>query len=226
VLEDQVRGTGKTVRIKLDPGMSPLDNARRFFKKAQKGSRGLAMVEGREKEIRERIETLKSAERSLPALTTAEEARAAFQNLFKAKKVEKAPPPPKEKKVPTPNVARERLSKDWELVCGASATANEYVTFQLAQAEDLWFHVRDFPGSHVILRRLRREASPAEEWIHRAASEAASRSKAPPGSKVTVSYTEKKYVKRIPGMGAGTVSYSKERSIIVETTWGGMKSSY
>jgi predicted ribosome quality control (RQC) complex YloA/Tae2 family protein len=60
----------------------------------------------------------------------------------------------KAEKVPTPNIIREKIGKEFELCVGTSAAANDYVTFQLAQPEDLWFHVRDLPGSHVLLRRL------------------------------------------------------------------------
>ncbi|HEY5037641.1 MAG TPA: NFACT family protein, partial [bacterium] len=158
-LEDVVRGHPSPVLVPLDPGITPLHNAQRFFKKAQKGSRGLVLVEKREKEIHDRLEQLKAAQRSLPALQSPEEIKKAFLNLF-PKKPEKAPLPKKKKdeKVPTPNIIRIKLSKQFELCAGASAAANEYVTFQLAQPEDLWFHARDLPGAHVILRRLQRDS--------------------------------------------------------------------
>jgi hypothetical protein len=49
-----------------------------------------------------------------------------------------------------------------------------------------------------------------------AAREAAVRSKAPAGTKVTVSYTERKNVRKIPGMDAGTVRFVKESVWVVE----------
>lgn len=216
-LEDVVRGTPGMVTVPLDPEITPLQNAQRFFKKAQKGSRGLALVEKREKEIQGRLEQLKSAQRSLPALKSAEEIQKAFQDLFPKKKETPAKPAkPKEEKVPTPNIVRTKLGKEFELCAGTSAAANDYVTFQLAQPEDLWFHVRDLPGSHVILRRLQRNAIVSNEMILEAAKTAASRSKAKPGTKVTVSYTEKKNVKKIPGAPLGMVTMSKEKSLVVE----------
>jgi len=216
-LEDVVRGTKTTVAIPLDPESTPLQNAQRFFKKAQKGSRGLAQVEKREGEIKGRLEQLKAAQRSLPALQSPEEIRKAGQDLFpKARETSAKPAKAKVEKIPTPNILREKLSKQFEVCAGTSAAANEYVTFQLAQPEDLWFHVRDLPGSHVVLRRLQRDAPYTDEVVLHAARLAASHSKAKPGSKVTVSYTEKKYVKRIPGAPMGMVSMSKERSLLVE----------
>ncbi len=216
-LEDLVRGTKTIVPIPLDPEITPLKNAQRFFKKAQKGSRGLAQVEKREKEIKDRIENLKAAQRSLPALKDVLEIRNAHRALFPLKKEPQAKPKKSvEAKVPTPNILREQIGKEYEICAGASAAANEYVTFQLAQPDDLWFHVRDMPGAHVILRRLQRNAVASEELILKAAKMAASHSKASKGSKVTVIYTEKKNVKRIPGGPLGMVSLTKEKSLFIE----------
>jgi predicted ribosome quality control (RQC) complex YloA/Tae2 family protein len=216
-LQDVVRGSPGIVAVPLDPDLTALQNARRFFKKAQKGSRGLALVEKREREVQARVDELKSAQRSLPALKDASEIRKAFQALFSKKPAPaEKPPKPKEKKVPTPNIIRVKLDAAFELCAGTSAAANETVTFQLAQPDDLWFHVRDLPGSHVVLRRLRRGVPIPEEFVHRAALLAAAQSKARPGVKVAVSYTEKKYVRKIPGAPAGLVSMTKEKSLFIE----------
>ncbi len=216
-LEDVVRGTPSKLTIPLDPEATPLVNAQRFFKKARKGSRGLALVEKREKEIAERTSQLKAAQRSLPALQTVEEIQKARLDLFPVKKeIREKAVKVKEPKVPTPNIFREKINSQFELCAGTSAIANEYVTFQLAQPEDLWFHVRDLPGSHVVLRRLRRDAVVTDALILRAAQAAAIRSKAGEGAKVTVSYTEKKFVKKIPGAPLGMVSMTKERSILIQ----------
>jgi predicted ribosome quality control (RQC) complex YloA/Tae2 family protein len=151
-------------------------------------------------------------------LETPEEIQKAFLDLFPPRKAP-APKPRKEKeeKVATPNIVRLKLSKQFELCAGASAAANDYVTFQLAQPEDLWFHVRDLPGAHVVLRRLQREAKATEELVLAAAQWAADHSKAKPGEKVTVSYTEKKNVKKIPGAPAGMVTMTKEKSLTLKT---------
>jgi predicted ribosome quality control (RQC) complex YloA/Tae2 family protein len=217
ILEDLVRGGPQPVTIPLDPEASPLVNAQRYFKKAQKGTRGLSLVEAREREIQARLEQLKSAQRSLPALNGAPEMRKAFQELFPKKPAVAAKPrKPKEEKVPTPNILRTKLGRQFELCVGTSAAANEYVTFQLAQPEDLWFHARDLPGAHVVLRRLKREVPVPEDLLLAAAREAAAHSKAQPGSKVTVSYTEKKNVKKIPGAPMGMVTMTKEKSITIQ----------
>jgi predicted ribosome quality control (RQC) complex YloA/Tae2 family protein len=77
VLEDNVRGTDSVIRIPLDPSLSPLQNAQKFFRKSQKGTRGILMVEERERQVKKRIAELKAAERSLPALHSADEVKIA-----------------------------------------------------------------------------------------------------------------------------------------------------
>jgi predicted ribosome quality control (RQC) complex YloA/Tae2 family protein len=216
-LEDVVRGAPSKMMVPLDPEITPLQNAQRYFKKAQKGSRGLALVEKRERDVQERIHQLKSAQRSLPALQTDTEVKRARLDLFPVKKeIREKTTKTKEEKIPTPNIIRQKIGRQFEICAGTSATANEYVTFQLAQPEDLWFHVRDLPGSHVILRRLQRDAAYTDELILQAAALAATHSKAKPGAKVTISYTEKKYVKKIPGAPLGMVTMTKERSLLIE----------
>jgi predicted ribosome quality control (RQC) complex YloA/Tae2 family protein len=215
-LEDVIRGGPDAIVIPLDPSITPLQNAQRFFKKAQKGSRGLEMVDKREKEIQQRLEELKSAQRSLPSLETRDEVKKALQHLFPVKKEPVKPKKAKEEKVPTPNILRNKISKQFELCVGTSAAANEYVTFQLAQPEDLWFHVRDLPGAHVVLRRLQRDNVVTDDLIMLAAKEAALHSKAKAGTKVNVSYTFKKFVKKIPGAPMGMVSMTKEKSLLIE----------
>jgi predicted ribosome quality control (RQC) complex YloA/Tae2 family protein len=215
-LEDVVRGGPDPVIIPLDPSTTPLQNAQRFFKKAQKGSRGLALVDQREKEIKERLEQLKAAQRSLPALNAPEEIRKAKADLFPTKKAPPKAAKPKEEKVAPPHIIRQKVGKDFELCAGTSAAGNEYVTFQLAQPEDIWFHVRDMPGAHVVLRRLHRGAEVSPDLLLQAAQLAASRSKGKPGAKVTVSFTEKKNVRKIPGGPTGLVTMTKEKSLLVE----------
>jgi predicted ribosome quality control (RQC) complex YloA/Tae2 family protein len=220
-LEDVIRGGISRVTISLDPALPVLDNARRYFHKAQKGTRGLALIEKREREIEDRIHALQSARRSLPAISRLEEIQKAFAELFPGAETVRQKHPESAKrveKVPTPNIHREKIAPGVELCAGASASANEIVTFQMAQPDDLWFHARDYPGAHVVLRRLNRNGVFTDEIVMKAALYAASHCKAKKDAKVTVSYTERKYVRRIPGAPTGMVTMTRERSLVLNPT--------
>lgn len=217
-LPDTMEVPGRTVCIPLDPALTPLQNAQRYFHKAKKGQRGVALILERKKEMQERLEALHAALQSLPAVQHLRElerlaARFFTKEATTAGRKKPAAPSP----VPQPGVTRRKLGGEFELCAGSSACANEYVTFQLAGPEDLWFHVRDFPGAHVVLRRLRRGVPFPPQLIQEAAVEAARRSKAPPG-RVTVSYTERKHVRKIPGAPSGLVRFKGEQSTVVEKT--------
>lgn len=99
------------------------------------------------------------------------------------------------------------------VLVGRNAVGNDFITFTLAQREDIFFHVKDYPGSHVIL--LKGSGPVSDEDILFAAVKAAEYSKAGLG-KVEVMYTERKNVYRVKGMSQGEVLLRSYKTIVVE----------
>jgi predicted ribosome quality control (RQC) complex YloA/Tae2 family protein len=97
---------------------------------------------------------------------------------------------------------------------GRTPLENAELTFHVARPDDLWFHVQNQPGAHVILQRHDR-GSPPEEDLLTAASLAAQHSKAKNSPKVTVDYTLRKYVRKRPGAAPGLVFYTHPKSLLV-----------
>ncbi len=87
------------------------------------------------------------------------------------------------------------------------------MTFEAANADDLWLHARGVPGAHVILRT--NGASPPDEIVERAAQLAAGHSAAREANAVEVDFTRRRYVKKIPGGQPGLVRYANERTVRV-----------
>lgn len=98
---------------------------------------------------------------------------------------------------------------------GRTPIENAEVTFRIGRPDDLWFHVQNQPGAHVILQRHDR-AQPPHDDILAAASLAALHSKAKSSPKVTVDYTQRKYVRKRPGAAPGLVFYTHPKSVYVE----------
>ncbi|HLI96688.1 MAG TPA: NFACT RNA binding domain-containing protein [Candidatus Baltobacteraceae bacterium] len=98
---------------------------------------------------------------------------------------------------------------------GRTPLENAELTFHVARPGDLWFHVQNQPGAHVILQRHDREEPPDEDVLA-AASLAALHSKAKNSPKVTVDYTQRKYVRKRPGAAPGLVFYTHPKSVHVE----------
>jgi predicted ribosome quality control (RQC) complex YloA/Tae2 family protein len=97
---------------------------------------------------------------------------------------------------------------------GRTPLENAEVTFRLARPNDLWFHVQNQPGAHVVLQHDGK-AQPPEEDILTAAALAALHSKAKNSPKVTVDYTMRKHVRKRPAAAPGLVFYTNPKSVRV-----------
>ena len=106
------------------------------------------------------------------------------------------------------------LGHDARAFVGRSPTGNAELPFRVARPDDLWFHARNIPGAHVVLRLdAPREASEAE--LQAAAALAAFHSKARAADKVEVDYTRRKYVRKQAGGAPGLVWYTNARTVLV-----------
>lgn len=108
----------------------------------------------------------------------------------------------------------------YELPCGFEALAgktdadNDLLSLKVAKANDLWFHVRGQPGSHVVLRHPDGE-KPDNTLIKQTAAIAAWHSKARNAGTVPVCYTEAKHVGKPRGAKPGSVTIKREKIVKV-----------
>lgn len=101
-----------------------------------------------------------------------------------------------------------------EILIGLSSAQNDLVTMKLARPQDLWLHVKDMPGSHVILRAA--DGPLPERSIEQAAAYAAWYSRARGSTKAPVDFTERRHVRKPPGARPGMVIFDHQRTIMVE----------
>ena len=87
------------------------------------------------------------------------------------------------------------------------------MTFKLGRGKDLWFHAKNIPGSHVILKTTLPQ--PREEDILMAASLAAGYSKGKNSDRVAVDCAEKHLVKKPSGAKPGFVIYTGQKTLYV-----------
>jgi len=104
------------------------------------------------------------------------------------------------------------------VLVGRTARDNQRLTFKLAGPEDFWFHAAGRPGAHVIVRNEGRRERPAESVLAEAASLAAWFSDARGEGLVEVHWTRRKYVRRVRGAPAGTVSLKRHETLRVRAT--------
>ncbi len=124
------------------------------------------------------------------------------------------------RRAPAPPVRRKRAPLQVTLPLGSRAyigrtpLENADLTFRVARPDDLWLHVRNQPGAHVIVQRDDR-ATPAPEDVIAAAQLAAFHSKAKESAKVVVDYTLRKHVRKRPASAPGLVFYTHAQSVTV-----------
>lgn len=98
---------------------------------------------------------------------------------------------------------------------GKNNKQNDYIVSKLSRDEDLWFHVHNCAGSHVLLR-LEAGQEATDEVIFECAKLAKEYSSAKNSSKVGVIYTKRKFLKKPSGAKLGYVIYKNEKEIIVD----------
>jgi predicted ribosome quality control (RQC) complex YloA/Tae2 family protein len=99
----------------------------------------------------------------------------------------------------------------WEIVVGRNARQNEQVTFEVANAGDLWLHAREVPGAHVVVRSGGQPVD--EETLRLAAQLAAYYSKRRGDRAVPVAFTSRRFVTRVPGGRPGQVYVRNEETL-------------
>ncbi len=99
------------------------------------------------------------------------------------------------------------------ILVGRSRTENAHLTFRVARPDDLWFHVKQSPGSHVILSCGK--THPSLEDLLDAAELAVFYSQASHSSMVPVDYTRRKHVRKRPHSEPGQVLYREEKTLYI-----------
>ena len=106
-----------------------------------------------------------------------------------------------------------KTSGGYPLLVGRNNLQNDELTFRLAEKDDIWFHVKDIPGSHVIMVTDGEE--PSETDYTEAAALAAYYSKAT-GDLVAVDYSKVKNIKKPQGAKPGFVIYKTNYTAFVK----------
>ena len=177
---------GETKSIALNPLLTLTENMQAMFHQAHRAERGLAMLESR---LRLAAEThSQAAPRPKETPASANTKNIAARN---------APPP---------SLVQTLFSSDGlPLWRGKNAKGNTLIV-KLARPFDLWFHVEDGPGAHLLIRREHAEQTIPETTLREAAILAALKSWRKDDPKAPVMAALSKHVRPIKGAAAGTVS--------------------
>lgn len=199
------------IDIALDPKLEPKANAQKYYQKYQKAKNSIQVLNEQIELTRKEIDYFDSLVTSMSQASyyDALEIKEELENEGYLKKKSKR------------NTIRKKqiphflsfITKDGiEIDIGKNNLQNDYLTFKHAHRYDMWFHAKDMPGSHVIVKAQNLD----EYTIRLAAKIAAYYSKGRNSSSVPVNYTLVKTLKKPAGSKPGKVILDSYKTIYID----------
>ena len=195
--------TGETENIPLDVRLSPTANAQKYFKEYKKKQTAAKVLRQLIEESQAEVAYLETvlyevgqAEGEAALAEVREELRAGGY-LKRSRQ--------KEKKQKPADFIRYRSSDGFVILVGRNNMQNEKLTLKTARGRDVWFHVKNAPGSHVVVLCEGQEVPNRTKT--EAAILAAYHSSQNGGAKVPVDYTFVKHIRKTGGLRPGMVLY-------------------
>ncbi len=208
----------KQIKIPLDPDLSPIQNAKKYFDRYSKLKRTFEALSVYMEETKAALEHLNSVALSLEIATDENDLAQIKKELtdngyirFHAQNKGKNPGKAKIKSQPMHFVSPEGI----HFYVGKNNTQNDELTFGLAGNNDWWFHAKGCPGSHVIMQSGNGEIP--DKAFEYAGALAAHFSSAAKNGKVEVDYVKKKEIKKPANAKPGFVIYHTNYSLMATT---------
>ena len=199
----------RNVVVTLDPVLSPLENAQRYFEKYNKAKRALDDVPNLIRHAENDLQFLSQLETDLDLASNwpeIDEVQQALQakGYWRGKTTGRIAGGGK-------SAPLRVVSHDGFVIwVGRNSRQNELVTFGKGSPQDLWLHAHGVAGAHVIVKVDGRQIP--EAILDRAAALAAYYSAKRGEGSAIVDVTPRRYVRKIKGAAAGMVTYRNEET--------------
>ena len=203
--------------LQLDPTKTLNEHDQSFYKSYHKAKKGLVYLENMLADYREQRDYLDSLS-DYVAITSQDSLADLEKELvpFGYKKAKTKQPGKKTNQKPKIMKLEDEDATYW---IGKNNVQNAYLTHEFAQKDDMWFHVKEATGAHVIVRTHRL----TESVIRKAASLAAYFSKLKDSSSIPVDYTKVSMIKKIPKLSIYKVTYKNHHTIFIDLDLDAMK---
>ena len=201
----------KPLKIKLDPELSPSRNAQKYFTKYDKLKTSVDYVKEQLKLANNEINYLANIESQIDLASPADiqEIRLELQQQGYIK--QKRQKSKKRRKVRVSKPEEFHTSNGTTVLVGKNNLQNDRLSFKIANKNDIWLHVKDIPGSHVIIR----DSDPDEQTLLEAAQLAAYFSKGRNSDNVPVDYLPAKRLHKPNGAKPGFVTFTGQKTLYV-----------
>jgi len=190
-------------KIKLDPNLKPSQNAQKYFDLYKKAKNAKKVLDEKKEFILQKKKFLKEK------IFFIENATSIFDledenNLLSDKKSDNN------------NILNPINFLDNLIYIGKSSKQNSILLSKIARPDDFWFHLKDMPSCHVILKNPNKTNDIMDDVLLYCAKLVKENSSARNSGKVSVIYTKRKYLSKQTGGIEGLVIYSNEKEIVIE----------
>jgi len=202
--------TDEMIRIPLDPDLTPQENAKKYFDRYGKLKRTNEAMTGLIEETRMEIEHLDSVAAALDIAGSEADLSQIREELVQSGYIRQKSGRKKQQQKSRP--WHYRSTDGFDIYVGKNNLQNDELTFRFSEGNDWWFHAKQMPGSHVLVKTKTGELP--DRTFEEAAALAAFYSRGRESEKVEIDYLQKKNVKK-PNKGRpGFVIYYTNYSMV------------
>jgi predicted ribosome quality control (RQC) complex YloA/Tae2 family protein len=196
------------VHIPLREELTPQQNIAAYYKKSKSLAQGIERAQQQIPEVKKKFEKLSAQLEKLD-----------ISDITNIDDLKKKIPMQKDNQHKKDEVQVKTIKflvdGKYTVLVGKDSRNNDILTLKVAKPEDLWFHARGCPGSHVVLQVFNSKDPVPKSTVKKVAAIAAFYSKAKNSGLTPVAYCKKKYVTKRKGMKDGMVSLLREDVLLV-----------
>ena len=212
VLEDF--NTNEKIKIKLDETLNTIYNANRYYKKYKKIKKSKEFLNERLNFLNNKLEKIKETNHYVNIASSVYDLEQIWETM--------------ESETKTKNKHTEKKNKDKKinietkdinghiLFIGKNDKQNDYILSKLSTSNDFWFHIKDAPSAHIIVKNSNKLENLSDDVVFEVAKLLKNISFGEKASKVSIIYTFRKYVNKGTSKGLAFVTYSNEKEIVVD----------
>ncbi|MFH0701990.1 MAG: NFACT family protein [bacterium] len=204
------------ILIELDPSLSGSMNAQKYYKLYNKAKNAAKISKDLILQTQNQINYLESTKKSIDQAKFLDDLNQIQDELisqdFIKPKYFKSQEKSKKERI---NLTQYISSDGYKIYLGKNDKQNDYLVSKIASSEDIWLHVQNMPGAHVLIKAHSAKENIPETTLYEAANLAAYFSQGKNSLNVPVIYTKRKFLKKPSSSKPGYVTYSNEKTLFV-----------
>ena len=204
----------KTIAIPLSPALNPAQNAQKYFKEYRKQCTAAGLLEGLIEKAKRDTEYLLSVQEALSRAESDREVAAISDELQESGFLKLRNRKQKAQSIKALAPLRFISDDGFLILAGRNNRQNDQLTLRQSAGNDMWFHTKNIPGSHVIVQTEGQELP--DLTYTQAAIIAATLSGGKEGKAIAVDYCPVKRVKKPSGAAPGMVIYENYYTAYVD----------